>query len=312
MRIILHLIFIPLISFLSLHTSAQKVNTPKPLRIGYSTHINNITPENMTYAKSKGIDCIETSFGVLMNKKERTFMLAEDEIIEKVKQAKKAADDAGIQIWSVHMPFGEKIDLSIADEGERQQVVSLHKKILEYCRILQPQIILFHPSFYLGLNERNVRKNQLIKSAKELNKYVRDIHAIMVIENMTGYKLLLPDGKRERPLCRTVEETVAIMNRMPKNIYSAIDLNHIKHPEKLIHAMGGRLKTIHVADGDGENERHYFPCSGEGENDWPLILSALQEAGYSGPFMFESAYPDVKDLKPCYEALYNEFLAIKK
>lgn len=295
-----------------IYASMQKRSSSKAMRIGYSIGINNITPESMAYAKSVGVDCIETSLSALINKNERTFTLSDEEVIEKVTQAKKAAKDAGIEIWSIHMPFGEHIDLSLANESERQEVVTFHEKVLEYTRILQPKIILFHPSFYLGLNEREVRKSQMIKSAIELNGTVRNMKATMVIENMTGYELLLGDGKRERPLCRTIEETVEIMGRLPNNIYAAIDMNHIKRPEKLIRAMGKRLKTVHIADGDGENERHYFPCSGEGDNDWTAILLALQETGYKGPFMFESAYKDVKDLKPCYDTLYSQFVEAKK
>jgi sugar phosphate isomerase/epimerase len=226
-------------------------------------------------------------------------------------KAKKAADDAGIQVWSIHMPFGKKIDLSLTDEAERQQVVALHRKVLEFCRILQPQIILFHPSYYLGLNEREARKNQLIRSATELNKTVRSMNATMVIENMLGPELLV-DAERERPLCRTVEETQEIMNRLPKTVYAAVDMNHIKHPENLIRALSKRLKSVHIADGTGAAENHYFPCSGKGTNNWTEVLAALEEARYTGPFLYESAFDDAKDLKVCYEAMYNTYVAEKK
>ncbi len=81
---------------------------------------------------------------------------------------------------------------------------------------------------------------------------------------MLGFDLLV-DAKRERPLMRTVEEAVELMNRLPEDIYSAIDMNHIKYPEKLILAMGKRLKSVHIADGTGKQENHFFPCSGQGQ-----------------------------------------------
>lgn len=283
--------------------SALPKKATESLSVGYSISINLITPEKMVYAKLVGIDCVETSFGGLIDEK-RNFKISTEEIIEKVMKAKKAAEDAGIEIWSVHMPFGMNIDLSLPDEPERQKVIALHKKVLDFCRILKPKIILFHPSYYLGLNEREVRKIQFIKSANELNEIVKDMKASMVIENMLGFELQV-DDKRERPLCRTVEETAEIMNRLPKSICSAIDMNHIKNPEKLILAMGKRLKSVHIADGDGKKECHYFPCSGQGENNWVKILSALKDSHYRGPFMFECAYTDVKDLKECYESLYK-------
>lgn len=280
-----------------------KPAVPKPLKIGYSAAINEITPQKMAYAKSVGIDFIELSLkGFIDNN--RNFNFNDAEIIRQVKAAKKTLNESGIKVWSIHIPYGKNIDISLPDESEREKVIALHKKVLKHLEILEPQIILFHPSWYLGLNERELRKTQMIKSATELNKEVRKIKATMVIENMLGPELKV-DAQRERPLCRTVEETVEIMNRLPGNIYSAIDMNHIKHPEKLIRAMGKRLKSIHVADGNGKQENHYFPCSDKGENDWTEILTALNEVGYKGPCMYECAFNDVKELKDCYETLYN-------
>lgn len=278
---------------------------PNPLKIGYSVGINSLTPQKMQYAKSVGVDYVEVSMSAFLDKS-ANFNLAPKQIIEKVTAAKKAADEVGIKIWSIHMPFSKEIDLSLIDEKARVKVVELHVAMLKYCKILQPEVILFHPSYFLGLNEREFRKKQLVKSATTLNRQVRAINAIMVIENMLGPELQI--GQRERPLCRSVAETVEIMNRMPASIYSAIDMNHIKNPELLIRAMGKRLKSVHIADGTGKKEDHFFPCSGEGQNNWTEILSALNEVGYSGPFMYESKHKDVKDLKACYLTLYGNFV----
>ena len=302
---VIFLIVIPLITFTSF---AQKKSQPEPLAVGFNIGADKISQKTMVYAKSVGIDYIETSLGAFVEKGMLNFNKSDEEIVAVLKRAKKHADAAGITIWSIHMPFSEQIDLSVKNEANRQQVVAFHKKALNFVRILEPQVILFHPSYYLGLGEREERKKQFIKSATELNREVIKINAITVIENMLGAELLLADGKRERPLLRTVEETVEVMGRLPDNIYSAVDMNHIKHPEKLIDALGSRVKSVHIADGNGREENHYFPCSGEGSNDWTAILIALDKACYQGPFMFESKYPDLKDLKECYYHMFNQFI----
>lgn len=295
------------------YSLAQSTAVPAQLRTGYNTSIADVNAATMNAAKAAGIEAIEVSLSLYVDKMTYQFTTNEAEIVKQVSEAKKAADAAGIEIWSVHMPFSRKIDISLAKEDARKQVISLHKKVLEYCRILQPKIILFHPSWHLGLNQREVRKASMVKSAIALNEAVQSIGATMVIENMLGPNLLLDNGKMERPLCRTVEETVEIMDRLPQEIGSAIDMNHIKHPEKLILAMGSRLKSVHIADGDGEEERHYFPCSGEGQNDWTAILTALDKVGYTGPFMFETnKYKQLSDVKACYDTLYQNYVkAIK-
>ncbi|MDO6390106.1 sugar phosphate isomerase/epimerase family protein [Pontibacter sp. BT731] len=304
------LVFLLYLMTVPFAAAALPEKAPKPLKIGYALGLTKVSAEQMKYAKSVGIDYVEISFGGLIDGN-RNFKVSDEEMTALMHKAKKAADDAGIQVWSIHMPFGKRIDLSMTDETERQQVVALHRKVLGYCKILQPQIILFHPSYYLGLNEREARKKQLVKSATELNKTVRSMNATMVIENMLGPELLV-DAERERPLCRTVDETMEIMNRLPKSIYAAVDMNHIKNPENLIRALGKRLKSVHIADGTGEAENHYFPCSGQGNNNWTEILAALHEARYTGPFLYESAFEDARDLKACYESLYSTFVEEKQ
>ena len=42
---------------------------------------------------------------------------------------------------------------------------------------------------------------------------------------------------------------------------------------------------MHVSDYDFVDERHLLP--GEGLNDWPVIVSLLEDAGYDGPFLYE-------------------------
>ena len=281
--------------------------TPEaPLEVGYALSINHFTPEVLSAAKAAGVDHVEASAMSTFIDSNADFRMTEEEAIAKLTEAKKNADAAGINIWSIHMPFGEKVDISVTDEAHRQKTVANHSKLVEMLEILDPEIILFHPSWYLGLNQRDERKSQLLKSATELDEAVRAIGATMVLENMLGPELLASGG-RERPLMRTVEETKEIFSRLPSTIGLGVDTNHIGEPEKLIKAMGDKLKTLHIADGTARAENHFFPCTGEGENDWNKILAALEEVGYEGPFMYESPTDDVKNYRTCYEELFETY-----
>lgn len=291
---------------LSLGLKAQKV--PAKMTLGYSIGIQKIDAAKMQYAKSVGMDCIEVGgFSGLVDRKTLEFKYTDPELMAMAKKVKKATDAAGVKIWSVHMGFGQSIDLSERNDVRRAKMLAFHKKVLKMVAILNPEIVLFHPSWYLGLNERELRIRKLISSCEVLNPIIRKMGATMVIENMLGPELLKSE-KYERPLCRTVEETKMIMKRLPKSIGSAIDMNHIKHPEKLILAMGHRLKTVHIADGTGEAENHYLPCSHEGLNDWDKILSALYKVKYKGPFLFECHFKDEQQLSDCYQELYDHYV----
>ena len=287
---------------------------PAPrLKVGSSSGIfgpvSNWTYETFAEAKKAGIDAIEISASKLFLDKGMT----DDKQIEaRCRQLKRDLKRAGIEIWSVHMPYGKEIDISQTDEAVRQKSVELNRRVLRFCRILSPRIVLFHPSWYLGRGERDARIAQLVRSVGELLPDAKKIGAEMVIENMLGYELV-KDENYERPLNRTVEEVVHIMSLMPKEVNAAVDTNHIDNPELLIKALGTRVKTIHISDGDGRNECHELPWHGRGDNDWVAVLKALYEdAHYKGIFMYEVRKAEFPELKACYDKMYEQYVQSKQ
>lgn len=289
---------------------SQQEKKPDPFDVGFSIGISAITPDTMEKAHEAGIKYIEVSGTGIFFDDHRNFSKTDAEATMIMEKAKKAADDAGVEIWSVHMPFGAAMDLSTIDEAKRQKVVAGHKKLVQYLKILDPKIILFHPSYYINAPfQRAVHISQLIKSSKELNKAVQEIGATMVLENMLGPELM--KGDRQRPLMRTVSEIKQIYNRLPSSIGLGVDLNHIAQPEDLLLAMGDKVKTLHVADGTGKAENHWMPnpCSGLGKNNWNKIQDALYEINYSGPFLYETSdYNSLQDLTNCYRTLYADYI----
>ena len=283
------------------------------LRVGTSSGIfgpvANWTYETFAEAKKAGIDAIEISASKLFLDKEMT----DEGLIEaRCRQLKRDLKRAGIEIWSMHMPFGKEIDLSQTDETVRSRSVELHRRVLRFCRILSPRIVLFHPSWYLGHGERDARIACLVRSVEELLPDVKKIGAEMVVENMLGHELV-KDANYERPLGRTVGEVLHIMSLLPRNVNAAVDTNHIDDPELLIRALGTRVKTIHVSDGDGRNECHDLPWQGRGDNDWVAVLKALYEdAHYRGVFMYEVKTAEFSDLKACYDRMYDEYVRSKR
>jgi len=288
-------------------SAQQNPAAVKPMKIGFSFPLSKINDSSMARIKAVGIDCIEIAGMSALVDSITDLRYSDEQLRQMAEKARRAADKAGVSIWSIHMGFGKHIDLSERDEAKRAKTIAYHKKVLDMCKILRPRIVLFHPSWYLGLDERAERTTQLIKSCRELLPVIQKLGATMVVENMLGFELQ-KDEQYERPLCRSVEETKAIFAKLPPAIGSAIDMNHIKNPEKLIMAMGSRLKTIHVADGNGKQENHYLPCSGKGQNDWNAIIGALYAVHYKGPFMFECHYKDVSELPQCYKTLYQGYL----
>lgn len=283
------------------------------LKVGSSSGVfgpvGNWTCETFTEARAGGVEAIEISANKLFLNTELT---DDGQIEARCRQLKRDLKRAGIEIWSVHMPYGKEIDLSQTDETVRRKSVELHRRILRLCKILSPRIVLFHPSWYLGHGERGERMAQLVRSVEELLPDVRRIGAKMVIENMLGYELV-KDAQYERPLGRTVEEVLHIMSLVPREVDAAVDTNHIDNPERLISALGRRVRTIHVSDGDGRHECHELPWQGLGDNDWTAVLKALYEdAHYRGVFMYEVKKADFPQLKACYDRMYEQYMESKR
>lgn len=306
-RIAASLILLSLVGTPAAFAASPKL--PRRLKVGTSIPFRKITPETMKHAKSVGIDCIEVGMsGFKVGDSGGAYFIQDkDEVMRQMREAKKAADDAGIKIWSVHMPAGSQFEISKGNEQERRKVVDFQKQVIvSLVSILHPKIVLFHPSFFIPKNEKQLRMQQLLKSSKELDEAVKSIGATMVLENMNDA------SDKHIVLMQRTPDIVEAFNLLPADIYSAIDLNHINHPEQLIRALGKRVKTLHVSDGTGIQEEHWFPCSGKGVNNWVAILSALNDTGYSGPFMFEvkpSEYSDFRDLTSCYDKMYSDYVS---
>lgn len=288
-----------------------EVHTPEKHSIGYSLSINQFNDERLSYAKSAGIDFVEAAAITSLFNSNGQINKTDSQLEKLFTDGKEALDRNNVQVWSVHMAYGQNVDISVVDEGKRQEIVENHKKVLNYIKLLKPKYILFHPSYYLEPNQRDLRKKQLIKSLIELDQFVRSFGSTLVVENMLGPELM--SGERERPLMRTVEECQEIFKRLPETVGLAVDMNHISKPEKLIRAMGDRLMTVHIADGSGRAENHYMPCSGLGANNWVEIFKALYDVNYKGVFMYECSFEDEKELVDCYEDLFGKYVnAINK
>jgi len=61
-------------------------------------------------------------------------------------------------------------------------------------------------------------------------------------------------------------------------------------PGPLVRAMGKQLVTVHLSDYRTDGARHLPP--GKGEMDWIALMRALQEVGYEGPLILETARVD--------------------
>ncbi|MBJ6368882.1 sugar phosphate isomerase/epimerase family protein [Snuella sedimenti] len=183
-----------------------------------------------------------------------------------------------INVWSVHIPYGNGIDVSHKRKSIRKIAIEEVTRIMAACEKLEPQKFVMHPGF--GNVSEEDRGEILVackKSLKKLVKVAAKYNAQLAIEcmprqclgNTTVDMLFLLDGIKGLGVC--------------------FDTNHLLHDthEKFIKEVGPYVVTKHTADYDRINERHWLP--GEGIIDWPELIDGLVTVGYNGPFLFESA-----------------------
>jgi hexosaminidase len=198
-----------------------------------------------------------------------------------MKRGREWAEAAGIELWSLHVPFARDLDLSSPSEAERQKVVRRLAMCFKGYAPLGVKKLNIHGSYEISKpipeDERKIRVASSQKSLKELAGKADEIGAQLSLE-------CLPRGC----IGNTSAEVLALVAEIPA-VGVTLDTNHLlqETPEAFARRVGSRIVNTHVADYDGNDERHWLP--GKGIINFAAVVSALEDAGYSGPFMFECA-----------------------
>jgi sugar phosphate isomerase/epimerase len=84
------------------------------------------------------------------------------------------------------------------------------------------------------------------------------------------------------------EDILQLLQADPR-LKACYDTNHLltENAIDFIRAVGEKIITVHVSDYDFHNEKHWLPY--EGDINWVELVTALEEVGYTGPFMYEVA-----------------------
>lgn len=273
----------------------EKSTTPVQWKVGTSSGMfTNFSQEEFDKFKNTGIDCVELS-GVFNGKS--------DEERESLCNAiKERAEKAGIEIWSIHLPFSAVLDLSLIDDEIRNNMIKECVKIINLCERLKPKKYVIHPSSEpIKDEDRPTRIKNSIASLKILNDVVKKQGAQLAVEDLP-----------RTCLGNTHTELLEIVNAVGNGLGICFDSNHMlkENPEELVAAAGHLITTVHISDYDGIDERHWLP--GKGIINWNNVISELVKSGYKGPFMFEVSSKNnpgitIKNLTDCWQKLKDNY-----
>lgn len=262
--------------------------------IGSSSGVlEDFSVEEFIRIKESGISCIELGL------RDERFFTPSKERESLCLSIAAAAAEAGVQIWSVHIPYGKTWDISTPEWNERQKILNKHRQLFEAFSYLKPKKAVIHPSFEpIPDEERSIRKNASYEALAILAKEAANYGVQLVIE-------CLP----RTCLGNSSAEILALL-KSSDNLGVCCDVNHLlsETPEEFILNVGKHITTLHIADYDGLDEKHWLP--GEGIINWNLVIDSLVATGYTGPFLFECK-GTADELSACWDRLKSDYLRSK-
>lgn len=283
------LYLMPLLAFLI--SSCENV----PYNVGTTTAIwKNPTVNDFVEARQQGIEYVEVAF----NKCYRG--VPEHEVIPRLKALRAKLDSAGMDVWSIHLPFSRTLDISVLDDSLREANVAFMAEMIRQSAQFNPSRLVLHPSSEpIADSIRTQRIENARRSISQLKVYADSIGVELCIENLP-----------RTCLGNTPEELLDIIKDIP-GIKVCFDTNHYTQGSTahFMDVLGPYIRTIHASDFDFENECHWLPT--QGQIDWKQFIVRLKDCGYQGVFMYEATKdcdnakkrPSVQRIKETFDAI---------
>ena len=215
--------------------------------------------------KEAGIEWIET--GIRQKPGYKSFEAHSKRLIRVVERFR----NHGINVWSVHTPFG--IDIDISNPGYAENGIALYSEIMETCAFLGIDKVIIHGSSEpIPEGDRPERIQCCIDSIGKL--YRPDVK--IALENLP-----------RTCIGNSISDMKTILSTFEGRVKCCIDVNHFHSGDivDMIKALEEYIITLHISDDDGLDEKHWLP--GQGVLNWNGILKALEEIDYRGIFMYE-------------------------
>ena len=243
------------------------MNYTKNLKRGASCCFGGqLTEENLPLYKSAGIEAVEISFP-------NVEAMQQNEAI-----VNGLYNDYGIELWSIHLPFSKKLDISILDDEARNFIIETNLALIEEASKHGVKVAVLHPSSEPITDEDRPERLRRSKEAIiTLRKQCDKFGMTLAVENLP-----------RTCLCNRSSEMIDLLKDTGASI--VFDTNHslVEDNVEFLFALansGIPIASLHISDFDGIDERHRLP--GEGINKWNELFAILEKAGYCGPMMYE-------------------------
>src|SRR5690606_16520622 len=227
---------------------------------------------------------------------------SDSEISEWVADIKSKSDSAGIEVRSVHLPFGRTLDISSLNDEDRLTTIEEHKRLMALLQPLSIKVYVIHGSFEPILDEeREERLARSIDALRILTEEVKQYGAELALE-------VLP----RTCLANTSDEILRILGEGGNGLRGCFDSNHMlqESPQDFVAKVGDAITTVHISDFDFVDEKHWIP--GRGQIDWNAVIAELEAIGYQGPWMYEVVRRQSDDPQVTTEDLVTTWATLRE
>lgn len=147
--------------------------------LGTSTLLlNGFSQDKLNQTETEGVSYIELDSYVFRDK-------TDEELEDWIKEIEQKVNEAGLKVWSVHLPFSDQLDISTLNEEDRKTTVEKHKKIMAMMAPLDVQKYVVHPSAEPVEDEkRSEQLENAIESLEILTREAKKYSGTLALEAM--------------------------------------------------------------------------------------------------------------------------------
>ena len=208
--------------------------------------------------------------------------MTDEQVVELLTLKRDQATAVGLTVWSMHLPFENKVWTNIAGEEEiRRQSVDNIMRVLHLCNQAIPECKNYVLHCSKGtLEPRSESVAQARKSLSEMLPEAKAMGVRLCVENLVG------------SLCFSIEEMSATIDGF-EDAWVTYDIGHANcvgiDVVQFLKVIGPRLGTVHMHDTMFASRVDDHRVVGQGDvNRWGEVYKTLLEDNrYRGVFMFE-------------------------
>ncbi|RPJ87559.1 MAG: sugar phosphate isomerase/epimerase, partial [Acidobacteria bacterium] len=191
-------------------------------------------------------------------------------------------------------------------------IAALNCPMVAICGYMPPEIRPKGTELYVGGPPTAVSVGNDFSWPKFWSNAVDLVQRLAEIANSKGLTLTVETRAND-----VFSSTDAVMNLLKetgaKNTGVILDVAHVHAGKEylalVIPKLDGLIRLVHLSDNDGTNAYHYSP--GQGNIDFPEVISGLKRVGYDGYLVVDTAgVPNIVDEAVRARDYYQRLIAM--